>query len=43
MDKGDEVFGEGWAECDGADMINGKIAFWNGDETTFKARRWPRA
>lgn len=39
-DEGDEVFGEGWAEIDGADAIHGEITFWNGDETTFKARRW---
>lgn len=42
-DEGDEVFGEGWAEADGADTIHGEIAFWNGDGTTFKARRWPRS
>ncbi|GJD48019.1 hypothetical protein OPKNFCMD_0733 [Methylobacterium crusticola] len=42
-DEGDEVVGEGWAACDGPDTIHGEIAFWNGDETTFKARRWPRS
>lgn len=36
------MFGDGWAECDGADTIHGEIALRNGDETTFKARRWPR-
>lgn len=42
-DEGDEVSGEGWAECEGADAIHGEIAFWNGKETTFKARRWPKS
>ncbi|WP_279357187.1 hypothetical protein [Methylobacterium indicum] len=42
-DEGDEVSGEGWAECKGVDTIHGEIAFWNGDETTFKARRWPKS
>ncbi|WP_288587591.1 hypothetical protein [uncultured Methylobacterium sp.] len=41
-DEGDEVFGDGWAECDGADTIRGENALRNGDETTFKARGWPR-
>lgn len=39
-DEGDEVFGEGWAEFEGPNAIHGEIAFWNGDETTFKGRRW---
>ena len=39
-DEGTEVWGDGWAEFDGPDFIHGEIAFWNGDETTFKARRW---
>ena len=40
-DEGMEVSGEGWAEMDGADGIVGEIGFRDGDETTFKARRWP--
>lgn len=39
-DEGMEVLGDGWAEMDGPDAIHGEIAFRNGDETTFKARRW---
>lgn len=39
-DEGTEVWGDGWAEVDGPDAIHGEIAFHNGDETTFKARRW---
>ena len=39
-DEGDEVSGEGWAELDEDGSIRGKIAFHNGDEATFKARRW---
>ena len=40
-DEGMEVSGEGWAEMDGDDGIVGEISFRDGDETTFKARRWP--
>ena len=40
-DEGMDVSGEGWAEMDGADGIVGEISFRDGDETTFKARRWP--
>ncbi|GJE44920.1 hypothetical protein [Methylobacterium soli] len=39
-DEGTEVWGDGWAELDGPEVIYGEIAFHNGDETTFKARRW---
>ncbi|SDA15691.1 hypothetical protein SAMN02799622_01370 [Methylobacterium sp. UNC378MF] len=39
-DEGTEVRGDGWAEMDGPAEIHGEIAFHNGDETTFKARRW---
>lgn len=42
-DEGDQVFGDGWAEFDGADAIHDEIAFANGDETTFRARRWSAA
>ncbi|WP_375465525.1 hypothetical protein [uncultured Methylobacterium sp.] len=39
-DEGDEISGGGWAAFDGPDAIHGEIAFENGDDTTFKARRW---
>lgn len=39
-DEGDQVSGYGWAELSGPDKITGEIAFHNGDDTTFEARRW---
>ncbi len=39
-DEGDEVSGEGWAKQTGPDTIRGEIEFHNGDDTTFKGRRW---
>ena len=39
-DEGDEVSGNGWAEIEEDGSISGEITFHNGDESTFKARRW---
>jgi len=39
-DEGDEVWGDGWAELQEDGTIEGEIAFKNGDECMFKARRW---
>jgi hypothetical protein len=39
-DEGEEISGEGWAELTESDTIHGEIAFDNGDETEFEARRW---
>jgi len=36
----DTVSGDGWAELDHDDTINGEINFHLGDESTFKARKW---
>ena len=40
FDEGDQVSGEGSAGLSSPDAIKGEIAFLNGDETTFQARRW---
>ena len=39
-DEGDQVSGNGWAQLSSPDTITGEIAFHNGDDTTFEARRW---
>jgi hypothetical protein len=39
-DEGDQVSGDGWAEIDETGILTGEIMFDNGDETSFKARRW---
>ena len=39
-DEGDRVSGSGWAEMSSPGAITGEIEFHNGDNTTFKARRW---
>ena len=40
FDEGDEVSGQGWAEMTSPHTIAGEIKFRNGDDTTFKTRRW---
>jgi hypothetical protein len=40
FDEGDEVSGEGTATLSSPDTIMGEIEFHNGDDTTFKTRRW---
>ena len=40
-DEGDQVSGDGWAELDEEGALVGEISYHNGDETTFKAIRWP--
>jgi len=42
VDEGDEVCGRGWAELDG-DKLTGRIAFHQGDESGYVARRAGKA
>ena len=42
FDEGDEVSGRGWAELDG-DKLTGRIAFHQGEESGFVARRAGKA
>jgi hypothetical protein len=39
-DEMDEASGDGWAELQADGSLEGEIAFDNGDESAFKARRW---
>jgi hypothetical protein len=39
-DEMDQVSGDGWAELQKDGSIKGEIRFHNGDDSTFKARRW---
>jgi hypothetical protein len=36
----DEASGDGWAELQKDGSLKGEIRFHNGDDSTFKARRW---
>ena len=36
----DEASGDGWAELQKDGSLTGEIRFHNGDDSTFKARRW---
>jgi len=36
----DEASGDGWAEIKKDGSLTGEIRFHNGDDSTFKARRW---
>ena len=40
FDEMDEVSGRGWADLEPDGSLTGGVAFYNGDETTFKARPW---
>lgn len=39
-DEMDEASGDGWAQLQKDGSLKGKIRIHNGDESTFKARRW---
>jgi hypothetical protein len=39
-DEMDEASGDGWAELQKDGSLIGEICFHNGDDSTFKARRW---
>jgi hypothetical protein len=39
-DEMDEASGAGWAELQKDGSLKGEIRFHNGDDSTFKARRW---
>ena len=36
----DQASGDGWAELQKDGSLTGEIRFHNGDDLTFKARRW---
>ena len=40
-DEMDEVSGDGYADLEDNGSITGEISFHNGDESSFKAERWP--
>jgi hypothetical protein len=39
-DEMDEASGDGWVEIQKDGSLKGEIRFHNGDDSTFKARRW---
>jgi hypothetical protein len=39
-DEMDEASGDGWAKLQKDGSLEGEIRFHNGDDSTFKARRW---
>jgi hypothetical protein len=39
-DEMDEASGDGWVKLQKDGSLNGEIRFHNGDDSTFKARRW---
>ncbi|CAN5302718.1 hypothetical protein BH10PSE7_BH10PSE7_39460 [soil metagenome] len=39
-DEMDSAAGDGWAEIQKDGTLKGEICFHNGDDSTFKARRW---
>ena len=39
-DEIDQISGDGWAKLQKGGTLKGEIRFHNGDDSTFKARRW---